>query len=213
MRFVATLAFALLPGAAVALDSCICVTCLTMGHENFRAVSGAMAPTVPAGACITMTPGNTMAVARGDLVFFRGQFSDSVIFFRTIGLPGDRVAMADGRVVLNGTTLLHDGAAVWDGDPGLVPDCGLFPADAKECRAIVLTESLPEGPAWRVLNAQEGVVGDNMAEVTVPPEHLFLLGDNRDNAFDSRFALLTGGPGMIPMADVIGIRRWTTDDQ
>jgi signal peptidase I len=39
---------------------------------------------------------------------------------------------------------------------------------------------------------------DNMPPVTVPPEHLFVMGDNRDESHDSRFW------GFVPVQDVKG---------
>jgi signal peptidase I len=40
---------------------------------------------------------------------------------------------------------------------------------------------------------------DNTPEFTVPEEHLFFMGDNRDNSVDSRFSL-----GMVPFENLIG---------
>jgi signal peptidase I len=45
---------------------------------------------------------------------------------------------------------------------------------------------------------------DNMAEVTVPADRLFVMGDNRDNSADSRVPLEWGGVGLLPVSDLVG---------
>ena len=45
---------------------------------------------------------------------------------------------------------------------------------------------------------------DDTGVFTVPPGHLFFMGDNRDNSTDSRFPQTAGGVGFVPLEDVVG---------
>ena len=45
---------------------------------------------------------------------------------------------------------------------------------------------------------------DNTPEVTVPPDRLFVMGDNRDNSADSRVPVREGGVGLLPMDNLVG---------
>lgn len=131
--------------------------------------------------------------AQGDVVALRSP-SDLHTFYikRVIGLPGDRVALKDGRLVINGTVVARDPA-------GGVAD----PLGEKD-NIPAYVEHLPGGASYTILEA-EGDTGmlDTFAEVEVPAGDLFVMGDNRDNSSDSR---LSGamGLGFVPVELVLG---------
>lgn len=132
---------------------------------------------------------------RGDIVVFRWPGNRSQIWVkRVIGLPGDRIAMHDGRLWINGApvALKADGLGWAEGDNGSRQAAERF------------TETLPGGRSHAIFKEQGVGILDNMPEVTVPPRHLFVMGDNRDDSADSRVPLAAGGVGMLPVSNLVG---------
>ena len=132
---------------------------------------------------------------RGDVVVFRWPGDRSQVWVkRVIGLPGDRIAMRDGQVWINDkpAPLQADGIGRVESENG-----ALAPAH----RYI---ETLPDGRQHLIFKLVPREPLDNMPTVTVPPGHLFVMGDNRDNSADSRVTVASGGVGMLPVQNLVG---------
>ncbi|HEY1472488.1 MAG TPA: signal peptidase I [Pseudolabrys sp.] len=132
---------------------------------------------------------------RGDIVVFRypGDWSQTWVK-RVIGLPGDRIALRDGVVSINGTpvSIQPDGTGELEDE------------DGSHVKAARFIETLPGDRKHLIFKLTPDNPRDTMAEVVVPPGHLFVMGDNRDNSADSRVPLREGGVGLLPVENLVG---------
>ena len=132
---------------------------------------------------------------RGDVVVFRLPRDPNQNYIkRVIGLPGDRLQMVGGRLFINGKELplVADGAAMIEDESGTTVEAPRY------------RETLPNGRVHPIFKLRWDGPLDNTGVFVVPPGHLFMMGDNRDNSLDSRVAEADGGVGFVPMENLIG---------
>ncbi len=158
---------------------------------------------------------------RGDVVIVTPPGSNSDYIKRVIGLPGDRLAVRGGVVYLNGRVIERGPLHYADLPVDANTACGLdYPgaritrADGSVvCHLPIVTETLPSGRRYDTVDLQPDSQGDNYGPVTIPANHLFLMGDNRDRSADSRFALggfERGLGGPVPWENIGGRAEFIT---
>jgi signal peptidase I len=161
---------------------------------------------------------------RGDIVIVTPPGTRSDYIKRVIGLPGDTIQMVDGTLIINGQRVKREArppaiipidpnspcGKPFPGDSSLLPYRTTGPGGRAVCQVPVVHEWLPNGRNYDTVELGRRAE-DNFGPIRIPPDTLWLMGDNRDDSADSRVAEAQGGlGGPVPWENIGGRAEFIT---
>lgn len=186
------------------------------GYEPFKAPSSSMEPGLPSGSLIVVQKWGyghytafgfslargavTSPLARGDIVVFDYPKDRATSYVkRLIGLPGDVIVLRGSRLDVNGVEAARRSLGQVS-----MPDLDMQFERFQETSAGVTYDILQRTVDYPYPYEQGTWPRDGCSvelavmRCTVPAGHYFVLGDHRDNSYDSRMF------GFVPANHLIG---------
>jgi signal peptidase I len=149
-------------------------------YASFRVSSKSMYPRFLENSVVLVSKKDKNPVF-GDVVAFLFPPDPKTTFLmRVIGMPGDVLYFIDKKLTVNDK-------------PAKLIRLGVVATEEDELEQYL--EVFPDSAHQILFNPNRIMPG---LKVTVPPEHFFVLGDNRDHSNDSRYW------GFLPKANIIG---------
>lgn len=177
----------------------------TVALQTFTIISGSMENTFLIGDFIVVNkvaygatvPGTHARIPgyatpqRGDIVVFKSNHNDPPVSLvkRLVGAPGDTIAMKDGVLLLNGKPQSEPYIQHTKPEEATLSD----PIMSWQTKYLASVAAAANYTPQR----------DNWGPIVVPPENYFMMGDNRDESYDSRFWSFVEKKDIIGKASII----------
>jgi signal peptidase I len=204
-------------GKTIVYAVLIAMVVRSVAFEPFNIPSGSMIPTLLIGDYlfvskysygysryslpfgIPLIPGRILyrQPERGDIAVFKLPTDNSTDYIkRLVGLPGDRIAVRNGVLQVNGQAVKREKIAD-----------AKYPKGSRVLEVSEYTETLPSGRQHLIYEIGDNQDLDNWppcpggsrsCEFEVPAGQFFAMGDNRDDSQDSRVI------GPIPAENLVG---------
>jgi signal peptidase I len=170
----------------LAVGDRVVVTKFSYGYSRYSVPLG-LSPAMPTddGRIFSQLP------ERGDIIVFRHTQDSTTMIKRLIGLPGDRIQVKAGRLIINGELVERTLQRQYT-----------F-TDQRDTLHQVreFNEVLPGGFEHTIIEITDNGALDNTPEFLVPEGHVFMMGDNRDMSADSR---RINDLGFVPVENLMG---------
>lgn len=129
---------------------------------------------------------------RGDIIVFKLPTNPKIDYIkRVVAVPGDTIQVRGGRLIINDVEMPREPIGREN-----TSDSNGFPQSLE-----AYIQELPNGARFAILEESDDGPLDNTPVFRVPEDHVFAMGDNRDNSQDSRVSNLVG---FIPLENIVG---------
>src|SRR5262245_6340691 len=125
---------------------------------------------------------------RGDLVVFFSPADGKRLVKRVVALTGERVSMSDNHLRVNGRKIAYEPL-----DPSIIGELGV-----KDRQGRTFSQERLGSRVHPVMMAPARPSRHSFEEIVVPEGHYYVMGDNRDESFDSRWF------GVVPEHLIVG---------